>query len=105
MGRRYDFSKIPKTARIQLYYESLCPYSIAFITEQLWPTFVRVGYLMDVQLVPFGNAFKEQPQTQAGPTRPGSRRQRRVREEHGLARSYSDCFGETEGGQHWKAYL
>ncbi|XP_077557813.1 gamma-interferon-inducible lysosomal thiol reductase-like [Haemaphysalis longicornis] len=64
MGRRYDFSKIPKTARIQLYYESLCPYSIAFITEQLWPTFVRVGYLMDVQLVPFGNAFKEQPQTQ-----------------------------------------
>ncbi|XP_077550369.1 gamma-interferon-inducible lysosomal thiol reductase-like isoform X2 [Haemaphysalis longicornis] len=64
MGRRYDFSQIPKTARIQLYYESLCPYSIAFITEQLWPTFVRVGYLMDVQLVPFGNAFKEQPQTQ-----------------------------------------
>ncbi|KAH9366261.1 hypothetical protein HPB48_008319 [Haemaphysalis longicornis] len=52
MGRRYDFSQIPKTARIQLYYESLCPYSIAFITEQLWPTFVRVGYLMDVQLVP-----------------------------------------------------
>ncbi|KAH9366283.1 hypothetical protein HPB48_015700 [Haemaphysalis longicornis] len=64
MGRRYDFSQIPKTARIQVYYESLCPYSIAFITEQLWPTFVRVGYLMDVQLVPFGNAFKEQPQTQ-----------------------------------------
>lgn len=64
MGRRYDFSQIPKTARIQLYYESLCPYSIAFITEQLWPTFVRVGYLMDVQLIPFGNAFKEQPQKQ-----------------------------------------
>lgn len=60
--RRVDFSQIPKTARIQLYYESLCPYSIAFITEQLWPTYVRVGYLMDVQLVPFGNAFKEQQQ-------------------------------------------
>ncbi|KAL1469107.1 hypothetical protein MTO96_004834 [Rhipicephalus appendiculatus] len=60
--RRVDFSQIPKTARIQVYYESLCPYSIAFITEQLWPTYVRVGYLMDVQLVPFGNAFKEQQQ-------------------------------------------
>lgn len=60
--RRVDFSQIPKTANIQVYYESLCPYSIAFITEQLWPTYVRVGYLMDVQLVPFGNAFKEQQQ-------------------------------------------
>lgn len=65
--RRVDFSQIPKTANIQVYYESLCPYSIAFITEQLWPTYVRVGYLMDVQLVPFGNAFKEQQQQ--NPTR------------------------------------
>ncbi|KAK8777659.1 hypothetical protein V5799_028994 [Amblyomma americanum] len=61
-SRRIDFSQIPKTTRIQVYYESLCPYSIAFITEQLWPTYVRVGYLMDVQLIPFGNAFKEQQQ-------------------------------------------
>ncbi|KAH8035654.1 hypothetical protein HPB51_007898 [Rhipicephalus microplus] len=67
--RRVDFSQIPKTARIQLYYESLCPYSVAFITEQLWPTYVRVGYLMDVQLVPFGNAFKEQQQEKPNSSR------------------------------------
>ncbi|XP_064479450.1 gamma-interferon-inducible lysosomal thiol reductase-like [Ornithodoros turicata] len=59
-SKKFDFSKIRKTSKIQVFYESLCPYSIAFITEQLWPAFLRLGYLMDVQLVPFGNAFEEE---------------------------------------------
>lgn len=95
--RRVDFSQIPKTARIQLYYESLCPYSIAFITEQLWPTYVRVGYLMDVQLIPFGNAFKEQQQQ-----KPNSRGERFAvgrREEpdykYSCQHGPDECFGNV----------
>ncbi|CAN7945408.1 unnamed protein product, partial [Ixodes hexagonus] len=59
-GKTYDFSKVPKTIKLDVFYESLCPYSIDFITTQLWPTYLLVGYLMDVNLVPFGNAFEEE---------------------------------------------
>ncbi|XP_077498835.1 gamma-interferon-inducible lysosomal thiol reductase-like [Amblyomma americanum] len=98
-SRRIDFSQIPKTTRIQVYYESLCPYSIAFITEQLWPTYVRVGYLMDVQLIPFGNAFKEQQQQQQsreerfalGRSRQGKEAEAKYSCQHGP----EECFGNV----------
>merc|ERR1719318_844073 len=46
--------------KISVYYESLCPYSIRFINTQLWPTFSRLKDIMDITLIPHGNA-KERP--------------------------------------------
>ncbi|XP_076456849.1 gamma-interferon-inducible lysosomal thiol reductase-like [Babylonia areolata] len=40
----------------ELYYESLCPDCRQFITQQLYQTFTQVGHIMNLTLVPFGNA-------------------------------------------------
>ena len=42
--------------RFALYFESLCPDCKQFITEMLWTTWKKVGKIMDLQLVPYGNA-------------------------------------------------
>ncbi|XP_022251678.1 gamma-interferon-inducible lysosomal thiol reductase-like isoform X2 [Limulus polyphemus] len=39
-----------------LYYESLCPYCRQFIVGQLWPTYSHLSVVMNLTLVPFGNA-------------------------------------------------
>lgn len=39
-----------------LYYESLCPDCQQFIVSQLYPTFTKVGAIMNLTLVPYGNA-------------------------------------------------
>lgn len=39
-----------------VYYESLCPDSIRFITTQLYPTYRELGLYIDVEFVPYGNA-------------------------------------------------
>ncbi|XP_034113579.2 GILT-like protein 2 [Drosophila albomicans] len=46
---------------ITLYYESLCPYCRAFVTEQLNPSMVRQDRLAftELTLVPYGNARKD----------------------------------------------
>lgn len=41
---------------IALYYESYCGGCRDFIMEQFYPTFQKVGQIMDVKLVPYGNA-------------------------------------------------
>ena len=41
---------------IQVYYESLCPDSINFITKQLHPTYQTLGKYMNIEFIPFGNA-------------------------------------------------
>ena len=41
---------------IQVYYESLCPDSIDFITQQLFPTFQKLGKYLTIEFKPFGNA-------------------------------------------------
>ena len=41
---------------VQVYYESLCPVSIRFIKDQLYPTWEKLGKYMEVEFVPFGKA-------------------------------------------------
>lgn len=45
----------PPKVKVALYYESLCPYSIRFFTEILYPTYVLLNEIMDVDLIPYGN--------------------------------------------------
>lgn len=42
--------------RVDVYYETLCPDSIQFIRQKLFPTFGKVGDIMDINLVPYGKA-------------------------------------------------
>ena len=42
--------------RFTLYMESLCSDCVNFIKQQLWPAFIGVGSIMNLALVPYGNA-------------------------------------------------
>merc|ERR1711970_1253975 len=46
--------------KVELYYETLCPYSIDFIIDQLYPTWKEIGEIMEVAMFPFGNAHYSQ---------------------------------------------
>lgn len=41
---------------LTLYYETLCPDCKNFIHNQLWPTFLRVAEIFNLELIPYGNA-------------------------------------------------
>ena len=47
--------------RLTVYYECLCPYSVKFITEKLFPLHENLlkakAEILDISLVPFGNAM------------------------------------------------
>lgn len=47
-----------KPPLLSLYYESLCPGCHAFITTQLVPTYEKLDSLIDIELVPYGNAME-----------------------------------------------
>lgn len=42
--------------KIDVYYETLCPDSIQFIRRQLYPTYQKIGEIMDISLIPYGKA-------------------------------------------------
>jgi len=44
------------TVKIDVYYETLCPDSIQFIRQKLYPTFGKIGEIMDINLIPYGKA-------------------------------------------------
>ncbi|XP_034488178.1 GILT-like protein 2 [Drosophila innubila] len=58
-ARRHHGSENDKLP-VTLYYESLCPYCMAFVTEQLSPSMVHQDRLpyTELTLVPYGNAKK-----------------------------------------------
>ncbi|XP_066262543.1 gamma-interferon-inducible lysosomal thiol reductase-like [Euwallacea similis] len=45
--------------KVQVYYETLCPDSIAFITKQLYPTYAALKEWIDLELIPWGYASEE----------------------------------------------
>ncbi|XP_077499356.1 gamma-interferon-inducible lysosomal thiol reductase-like [Amblyomma americanum] len=50
----------PNRVKVQLFYETHCPYSQKFITHQLWPTYLRLNGLLNVRLIPFGMAKRKE---------------------------------------------
>lgn len=54
-----NFTRVHETAepvKLELYYESLCPGCRGFITSMLYPSSVLLEDILDITLVPYGNA-------------------------------------------------
>ena len=51
-GSLSDVAKV----KVSLYYESLCPWSTKYISEQLYPTYQKLGRHIDLDYIPYGNA-------------------------------------------------
>lgn len=50
------FVSFQNAIKVSVYYESLCPYSIRFITQQLYPNYDRFASDLSLDLVPYGKA-------------------------------------------------
>ncbi|GAU93315.1 hypothetical protein RvY_05276 [Ramazzottius varieornatus] len=58
--KKHEISSVnADVVHVELYYESLCPDCKNFIKEQLFPTAQKVGKIMNLTLIPFGNAKEE----------------------------------------------
>ncbi|XP_046849289.1 gamma-interferon-inducible lysosomal thiol reductase-like [Xenia sp. Carnegie-2017] len=57
------FSPLPKSevelVNFTLYMESLCPGCRGFINYRLWPAFKAIGEIMNLVIVPYGNAIEK----------------------------------------------
>ncbi|CAL1531012.1 unnamed protein product [Lymnaea stagnalis] len=56
----WSLQRDPELVNITLYYESLCPDCKNFITKMLYPSWQKVGSIMNLKLVPYGNAQEKQ---------------------------------------------
>ncbi|XP_046400077.1 GILT-like protein 1 [Ischnura elegans] len=54
--------------QVDIYYESLCTDSIAFITKQFYPTYQKMGKYMKVNFIPYGNSNKTKDEATGGYT-------------------------------------
>jgi len=46
--------------QFSLYLEALCPDCKYFISQQLWPTYQKISSIVDLDIIPYGNAEEEQ---------------------------------------------
>lgn len=53
-------SRFADKVNVSLYYESLCPGCRQFLVLQLMPTFIMLNDIMNLELVPYGNAQEKQ---------------------------------------------
>ncbi|XP_068229168.1 gamma-interferon-inducible lysosomal thiol reductase-like [Palaemon carinicauda] len=56
IGLNLAFAGDAPPVKIQLFYESYCKYCQDFVIEQLYPTWLDLQDIMDVEMFPFGNA-------------------------------------------------
>lgn len=47
---------VQDTLKVSLYYESLCPDSVRFVVRQLYPGFLKLGDILDLDFIPYGFA-------------------------------------------------
>lgn len=59
--KRFVWSESTQASKVnfELYYESLCPDCKEFITKQLYPTYQAIGSVINITLVPYGNAEEQ----------------------------------------------
>ncbi|XP_013773428.1 GILT-like protein 1 [Limulus polyphemus] len=53
---QYVGAKTYEPVMVSVYYEALCPDSIDFVLEQLWPTYKKIPKIIQLDLVPHGKA-------------------------------------------------
>ncbi|CAH0553473.1 unnamed protein product [Brassicogethes aeneus] len=56
----FVFAIYGKNIKVSLYYECLCPDSVKFVVNQLYPTYKDLGNRLDVELVAYGFAKTEE---------------------------------------------
>ena len=58
LSTKYLFLFQPKAdhVKVTLYYEALCGGCHQWISDEMYPTYQKLGKYMDVEFVPYGNA-------------------------------------------------
>ncbi|GFN89449.1 gamma-interferon-inducible lysosomal thiol reductase [Plakobranchus ocellatus] len=56
--KQFEWTDAADKVELALYYESLCPDCQGFITGTLFPNFAKLSSIMNLTLVPYGNAYE-----------------------------------------------